>query len=183
MALRKTTAPVATPGVNFGSLDMYVAGGGLPEGKYVWANLDVRMHQSTDRQTGVNKGAPRLGVMITLLPLENPVEEAMREQFYSFGSTADKSFAPNKEGTGIVPVPGGPGTTLNNSTNWAYLLKSMYGSAGLPEGIFVNDVSTLIGTHVHMTNVPEPEERGKGFVNKAATGEAAQEERQQWWLR
>lgn len=169
MALAKKTAPAS--GVNFGSLEMYVAGGGLPEGNYIWANMDVRMHSGF----GEKKGVPRLGVMITLLPLDNPVEEAAREQFYSFGSAADKSFAPNATGTGVAPIPGGPGTTFNNSTNWALLLKSLY-DCGLPEGIFSNDISTLIGTHVHMTNIPEPEER-KGFQNKAATGEAAQEDR------
>lgn len=174
MALPKKTAPVAT-GVNFGSLDMYVAGGGLPEGDYIWADLDVRMHQATDRVTGSNKGAARLGVMITLLDLNNPVEETMRTQFYSFGTGADKSFAPNAAGTGIVPVPGGPATTFPNSTNWAIMLKSLY-DCSLPEGIFTNDVTALKGMHVHMANVPEPEER-KGFQSKAATGEAAVEER------
>lgn len=177
MALaRKVAAAAASAGVNFGSLDMYVAGGGLPEGDYVWTELTVKMHQATDRTTGANKGAPRLGVMITMLPLHDPKDENMREQFYSLGSSADKSFAPNAEtGKGIVPVPGGPATTLPNSTNWAILLKSLY-DCGLPEGIFLNDVSVLEGTHVHMVNIPEPEER-KGFVNKAATGEAPMEER------
>lgn len=170
MALLKKTAP-APAGVNFGSLDFYVAGGGLPEGNYVWLHMDVRMHSGF----GEKKGIPRLGIFIQMLPLDNPVEEAMREQFYSFGSAADKSYAPNAEGTGIAAVPGGPAAKFNNSTNWAMLLKSLY-DCGMPEGVFTSDVTPMIGTHVHMTNVPEPEER-KGFQNKAATGEATQEDR------
>lgn len=174
MALKKP-APVAQAGVNFGSLELYAAGGGLPEGDYVWTDLTVMMYQAQS-QAGVNKGPARLGVMITLLPLNDPKPESERTQFYSMGSSADKSFAPNPEtGKGVVPVPGGPGTTFNNSTNWAMLLKSLY-DCGLPEGIFTNDVSVLEGTHVHMTNIPEPAERA-GFQNKAATGEAAMEER------
>lgn len=176
MAFKKqnAAAPMAS-GVNFGSLDMYAAGGGLPEGDYIMADLTVQMFQAQN-QAGVSRGPARLGVMITFLPLNDPKEESAREQFYSMGGSADKSFAPNPEtGKGIVPVPGGAGTTLNNSTNWAMLLKSLY-DCGLPEGIFSNDVSVLEGTHVHITNVPEPEER-KGFINKAATGEAAPEQR------
>lgn len=175
MALKKP-APAAHAGVNFGSLDMYVAGGGLPEGDYVMADLTVQMYQA-ETKAGVKRGEPRLGVMITFLPLHDPKEENARTQFYSMGGAADKSFAPNPEtGKGLVPIPGGSGTTLNNSTNWAMLLKSLY-DCGLPEGIFNNDVSVLEGTWVHITNVPEPEER-KGFVNRAATGEAAPEQRQ-----
>lgn len=176
MALQRRTAAVAAPtGVNFGSLDMYVAGGGLPEGDYVFSDLSVQMYQA-QTQAGVARGPARLGVMITLIPLSDPREENARTQFYSMGGSADKSFAPNPEtGKGIVPVPGGPGTTLNNGTNWALLLKSLY-DCGLPEGIFSNDVSVLEGTHVHIINVPEPEER-RGFVNKNATGEAPMEER------
>ena len=179
MALPKKTAPVAPAGVNFGSLDMYVAGFGIPEGNYVAADHTVMMYQAENKTTGVKRGEPRLGVMITFYPMDKPfTEENARTQFYSMGGAADKSFQPNPEtGKGIVPVPGGAGTTLNNSTNWSLYLKSLY-DCGLPEGIFSNDLSVLDGTHVHITNVPEPAER-KGFVNKAATGEAAAEEPRQ----
>src|SRR4051812_400921 len=104
----KKPAPVST-GVNFGSLDFYVAGGGLPEGDYCWTSLDVKQHQATDRTTGVARGESRLGVIITLQPLHDLSPEATREQFYSFGTGADKSYAPNPEtGKGIVAIPGGP---------------------------------------------------------------------------
>lgn len=175
MALKKT-APVSA-GVNFGSLDMYVAGGGLPEGDYVMADLTAQMFQAKNKTTGVTKGEARLGVMITFLPMSDPTEENKREQFYSLGGAADKSFAPNPEtGKGIVPIPGGAGTTLNNQSNWAFFLKSLY-DCGLPEGVFSNDLTVLEGTHVHIMNMPEPEER-KGFQNRAQTGEAAAEPRQ-----
>jgi hypothetical protein len=87
------------------------------------------------------------------------------------GSNADKTFAPNAEtGKGVVLVPGAAGSTLNNSTNWSLLLKSLYDS-GLPQGVFTNDFSVIDGIHVHVSQVPEPEER-KGFQT-AKTGEAA----------
>ncbi len=163
MAARQAAAPV---GVNFGSMSFYVAGGGLPEGDYILTH-EVRMYQAEDAQ-GVKKGPERLGVMITAQPLNDLSPDSARTQFYSMGSKANLSFAPNAAGKGILPVPGGPATTLNNQTNWAFLLKSYYDS-GLPEGIFTNDFSVLDGVHVHMTNVPEPAERA-GF--QSTTGEA-----------
>jgi hypothetical protein len=88
------------------------------------------------------------------------------------GGKANLSFAPNAEtGKGIVPIPGGQGGGLNNKTNWAILLQSLYDS-GLPPGIFTNDLSVLDGVHVHVVQIPEPEER-KGFA-AASTGEAAE---------
>jgi len=158
-------------GFNFGDLSNYSSGGGIPEGDYVWTDLSVQMYQAKKQDTGANVGPARLGVMITLVPLAGGDE---RTQFYSLGSNADKSWAPNPEtGKGIVAIPGGPGTPPNASTNWAVLVKSLMDS-GLPNGILQDDLSVLEGIHVHMANVPEPEER-KGFVAK--TGEAADDNR------
>ncbi len=155
-------------GPNFLDLGMYAAGGGLPEGDYVWTDLTIQMFAGFSQ---TSKGPSRLGCMITMKSLNDQSAEE-RQQFYSFGSSADKSFAPNPEtGKSIVAVPGGPGSTLNNSTNWALLLKSLYDS-GLPVGIGTNDVSVFEGLHVHMMNIPEPAERA-GFQSK--TGEAAEE--------
>ncbi len=156
-------------GVNFGDSDMYVAGGGLPEDDYLMRELNIEMYQA-QTQAGVTKGPARLGVMITFQSLTDGAADE-RKQFYSMGSNAHKSFAPNPDtGKGIVPIPGGPGQTLNNQTNWAYFLDSLKDS-GLPKGIFTDDISVLEGTWVHIQNVPEPEER-KAFVRGAATGEA-----------
>lgn len=164
------TAPAS--GVNIGDLGMYVAGGGLPEGNYA-LEFNVEMYQAQDAK-GTVKGPARLGVMVTAHPLDDLSAE-VRKQFYSMGSSADKSFAPNPEtGKGVIAVPGGPATTLPNSTNWFYLLKSLF-DCGLPQGIFANDFSVIDGIHVHMTPVPEPEER-KGFVNNKV-GEVDQPER------
>lgn len=164
-------------GFNFGDLGFYSAGGGIPEGDYIWTDLTVMMFQA-QTQAGVARGPLRLGVMITMLPLEDPRDELARTQFYSMGGNADKVFAPNPEtGKGIVAIPGAAGTSMNNSTNWAVLLKSLYDST-LPLGIFTNDVSVLEGMHVHMANVPEPEER-KSFRQQAATGEAAAQQQDQ----
>lgn len=154
--------------VSFGNLSMYVAGGGLPEGDYALVFF-VQMFQAQDKN-GVSKGPQRLGVMVDAYSLTDPAAE-VRKQFYSMGSSADKSFAPSADGKGLVPVPGGPSSTFPNSTNWAMLLNSMY-DCGLPEGTFDNDLTVLDGVWVHITNVPEPEER-KGFGGR--TGEAAEE--------
>lgn len=173
MAPVRRPAPTAPPveGVSFGDLGMYAAGGGLPEGDYA-LEFTVQMYQAQDK-TGASRGPARLGVMITASSLTDPAAEP-RMQFYSMGSQADKSFAPNPEtGKGVVLVPGGPASTFNNSTNWAIFLKSLY-DCGLPVGIFTNDLTALDGIWAHLTNIPEPEER-KGFQSK--TGEAAEERR------
>lgn len=160
-------APQQDNSVNFGSMDFYTAGFTLPEGDYVWKDLTVKVY-APEPKSG-KKVPARLGVMITLAHLSNPAEDL--EQFYSMGSKAHESFAPRSDGKGIVPVPGGVGGSLNVSTNWAILLKSMY-DCGLPQSIFTNDLSVFEGIHAHMAQVAEPEER-KGF--QTATGEAAEE--------
>lgn len=164
---RPTPTPTAS-GPNFGSLDFYVAGGGMPEGDYALEFI-VLMFQAK-KLTGANAGPERLGVQIKAHPLAGGEP---REQFYSMGGNAHLSFQPDPEtGKGLVAVPGGPGSNLNNQTNWAIFLRSLYDS-GLPIGIFENDLSVLDGVHVHMANIPEPEER-KGF-GASKTGEAGEE--------
>lgn len=164
---QRKAAPAS--GVSFGDLGMYAAGGGLPEGDYIWKDVSVQMYQAPANQTTGKTSPARLGVMITLVPLADGEEKT---QFYSMGTKAHESFAPNPEtGKGVVPVPGGPASTFNSSTNWAILLKSLRDS-GLPEGIFTDDCSVLEGMHVHMANIPEPAERA-GF--QSTTGEAAGE--------
>lgn len=166
MAFKKPATAVDSS-VNFGDLSIYVSSSFvLPEGKYKLTSFDVRMHSGFGKDTSNNKS--RLGVMISgIKNLDDPTAE-IQDQFYSLGGNADKSFAPNPTGTGIMPVPGGAGGSLNPSTNWALFLKSLY-DAGLPSGTFTNDVSVLNEIMVHMTPVPEPEER-KGFQSQ--TGEA-----------
>jgi len=165
MALpKKATAP-AVVGLNIGSLDFYTGGGGLPEGDYA-LEFNAQMFQATDAK-GVTKGPFRLGVMVTAHPLSDPSPEAVKTQFYSMGTSAHLSFAPNPEtGKGVVAVPGGPASTLNNSTNWAILIKSLYDS-GLPQGVFTNDFTVIDGIHVHMQHQAEPVERA-GFQSKTA---------------
>lgn len=173
--IRRIPGVAATiEGINFGSLDFYTSGGGLPEGDYCLF-FNIMNHQAV-KQNGQPAGPSRLGVMVDAYPLDNPTAEGMKNQFYSMGSNADKAFAPNPDtGKSLVAIPGGPGgSSLNISTNWALLLKSLYDS-GLPAGIFTNDFTVLDGIHVHVTQVPEPEER-KGFQG-SQTGEASAEPR------
>lgn len=166
---RKPLAPRPVEGVNFGDLGFYSGGFSLPEGDYA-LEFNAVMFAGT-KQDGTPAGPERLGVMVNAHPLRGG---DMQQQFFSMGSKAHLSFAPNPEtGKGLVPVPGGPASGANNKTNWFLFLKSMY-DCGLPQGIFSNDLIVLDGIHVHTQQVPEPEDR-KGF--QAQTGEAAQEER------
>jgi hypothetical protein len=165
MAVIPKGKPAPPGGFNFGDMTAYSTGGGIPEGDYCWTDLMVEMFQPT-KLTGQQVGPAKLAVKITMVPLPNGEP---REQHYSLGTNAHQSWQPNPEtGKSIVAVPGGPGTPPNASTNWAMLVKSLFDS-GLPNGILSDDLSVLEGIHVHMANVPEPEER-KGF--RAKTGEA-----------
>lgn len=162
--IARKAAP-AQEGVNFLSLDMYKAGGGLPEGDYM-LTFNIVMHSGFGQQT--SNLPPRLGVMIDCVSLDDPSAEP-RKQFYSMGSNADKSFAPSPDGKGLIAVPGGPAQSLNDQTNWAMFNKSLY-DAGLPENLATNNFEVIDGIHVHMANVSAPEAR-KSF--KSTIGEAA----------
>jgi len=159
----KTAAPPSV-GVNFGDSSFYSGGFLIPAGKYA-LEFTIQMFQGKDAQ-GNSKGDSRLGVMVKAVSLDDPKHEPY-EQFYSMGSKAHLSFAPNPEtGKGLVPVPGGPASGLPDSTNWAVLRKSLIDS-GLPEGVFTNDISTIDGVHVVMQHIPEPAERA-GFQSNTA---------------
>lgn len=161
-------------GFRIGDLAALAVGGGFPEGDYIAADFTVMKHQA-ENKAGVKVGAERLGVMVTFLPMEDPREENKRTQFYSFGSSAIQSWAPNPEtGKGIVALPGGKGGGIYASTNYGIFLKSLY-DAGLPTNVFEDDFSVLDGTWVHIANIPEPEER-KGFAS-TSSGEGGEEPR------
>lgn len=161
----------APENVNIGEDSLYSGGGGIPEGDYALEFI-VRMSDAVKQDGTARRGGPRLGVQVNAYPLSDPTAEPYVSH-YSFGSKAHLSFSPNPvTGKGVVAIPGGPASTLPNSTNWAVLRQSLYDS-GLPKGIFVNDFSVLDGIWVHMTKVEEPAER-KGFQSQ--TGEAAEEQ-------
>lgn len=165
MALPKKTAPPATSGVDFGSLDSALYSGGfqLPPGKYAMEH-NIILHAPTSK-TG-ERYAERLGVMLTAYPLSGGGEPF--EQFLSMGTKANLSFLPNATGKGLEPVPGGPGN-MPKYTNWDTYRESLY-NAGLPVGIFSNDISVLDGVRVVTDLVPEPEGR-KGFADQSEVKE------------
>lgn len=178
MALAKKPAAVATAsvGVNFLDIDNYTSGGGIPEGNYALEFM-VQMYQAK-KQDGSVAGPERLGVMVTAHALDDKTADP-RTQFYSMGSKSHLSFAPNPEtGKGLVPLPGGAGGTLNNQTNWFFFLKSMFDCDPDLKGIISNDVSLLDGIHVHLHQVPEPEER-KSMRSNSKVTEAAEGQYQQ----
>jgi hypothetical protein len=160
--IKKVAPPPADEGPAFGDLSFYAAGFSLPEGDYA-LTFDVVMHSGFGEQ---KQGNPRLGVMVSATPLTGGEPT---QHFYSMGSKAHESFAPNPDtGKGLIAIPGGAGNAPNNKTNWVMLLKSLYDS-GMPPNLFRNDLSVIDGVWVHTQNVPEPEER-KGFAT-ARTGE------------
>ena len=57
-----TAAKAKTGAVAFGSRELYAAGGGLPEGDYVWKELTVQMYQAPPNQTTGKQAAARLGI-------------------------------------------------------------------------------------------------------------------------
>lgn len=159
--------------VNIGALEAFVAGGGLPEGKYA---LEFEfMNYQAKKKDGSDAGPARLGVMVTAHSLTDTNADP-RTQFYSAGTKAHESFAPNPDtGTSLVPIAGGVGASgLADKTNYYYLIKSFYDS-GLPNGIFTNDIAVLNGIHCHMTNIPEPSERASFASSR--TSEVADEPR------
>jgi hypothetical protein len=159
--------------VNFGDLSMYSGAAFIPDGDYIVYH-DVVLHQAVDKNTGVNKGKARLGVMVTFFLKANPTEDTKLEQFYSMGSKADETFAPNPEtGKGVVIKPGGKLSNFNDKTNWFMYLNS-WAQSGMQPGTFTNDLSVLDGAWVHITNVDEPAERASF---QSATSEVAQDQR------
>lgn len=153
--------------VNLGDDALYSGGGGFPEGNYA-LYFDLRNYQAV-KQNGAAAGPPRLGVMISAYDLSeaNPSAAQPREQFYSFGSTADKSFQPTPDGKALMRVPGGPATTLQDSTNWAVLRQSMIDCDPMIQQVFQGDFSVLDGMWAHMSHIPEPEGR-KSYKAKTA---------------
>jgi hypothetical protein len=114
----------------------------------------------------------RLGAMVSFVPLEDPRKEAEKTQFYSFGSEAHKSFMPNPaHGKGILPIPGAPANSFNNSTNWFLFLKSLY-DLGMPHGLVTNTVAPLEGTWVYIQHIDEPAERATFQSNTAEVSAA-----------
>lgn len=166
MAVKKAAPAPVVEGINFGDLSQYGGGFGIPAGKYA-LEFEVLMYDFKNAQG--NTKPPRLGVMIhahSLTEVEHQGDKAYT-QFYGMGSNAHASFQPNPEtGKGLVVVPGGPGGILNDKTNWAVFLKSMY-DCGLPNGVFTNSFTTIDGVHVQLTTVPEPIER-QSFASKAS---------------
>lgn len=157
MAFKNVATVAALAAVNFGDMSIYASGAFVPDGDYIMT-FNVMQHQAKDKNNAP-KGPIRLGVMVDFMPMDTPTPEMVVQQFYSFGSKAIESFAPNADtGKGVVPIPGAKGGSLSDKSNWMLLLKSMYDS-GLPSGIFINDVSVLDGVWVHVTNVDEPAER------------------------
>lgn len=163
MALVKKTAVQAAPArelVNIGDLAMYVGGASVPEGNYA-LGFTVQYEQATERYT---PKVPRIGFLLTCHPLDGG---ETKTKFLSMGTKAHEVFAPDPDtgkGVVIVPEPKGP-AIISPMSGWGIFLKSMY-DCGLPIGIFTNDVTSLDGVHVHLANVPEPEER-KGFAKTA----------------
>lgn len=172
---RPNGAPAATADnrVNFGDDAFYSGGAGIPEGRYA-CYFDSIFHQY-EKTDGSKAGPEFLAIRVAAYALEAPDEEP-RLGYYGMGRKAILSFMPNPddEGKSLLAVPGGPATSMNDSTNWNLFRKSML-DCGMPPGTLTNDLRAIDGVWLHIVHIPEPEER-KGF-GAAATGEAQPEPR------
>jgi len=147
--------PIEKPKFNIGNLEEYQQGFTIPEGDYIWKDVNIIMYEGSGEKK-FDKAT--LTLAIDLVPLADPTAES-RLATYGMGRAADLSWLPDPDtGKSIVPVEGGPGAKLSEGTNSSILIKSLY-DAGLPQGIFTDDVSVLIGMHCHMMNIPPPAER------------------------
>lgn len=165
-------APAAVENrVNFGDMAFYTSGGGqIPEGNYI-LYFDSVVHQF-EKQTGEKAGPEFLAVRASAYEFDNPTAEP-RLAYYSMGRKAIESFLPNPddEGKSLVAVPNGPAKSLNEMSNWAIFLKSLYNSS-MPEGVFTNDLRTIDGVWVHISNIPEPEQRKQMGSNLTGDGQS-----------
>src|SRR5579859_6037364 len=121
----------AAPVISFLRLEDYSQGGGLPDGDYLWSNLQFVMFQPT-KKDGTVVGPSRLSVQITMEPpAGTTTEEEKRIQNYSMGTNAHLTYQPDTTGKSLALVPGGPAAPLYENTNWYYLLKSLYDTTTL----------------------------------------------------
>lgn len=182
MPVRRTAAaaaaPVAAaPQVVANLLDIlnpsaYSGGFNIPEGDYA---LELIAQMEPPRKDGtVSRYGNRPGVLVVAHPRAGG--DAI-EQFLSLGNKAKGSWVPTADGKGFAPLAGGPGNSPNRSANWVVFLDSMLQCDSAIAGLG-SSLSVLDGTWVHITPMPEPEDR-KGFKSKAATGDGGEEEEQQ----
>jgi hypothetical protein len=159
MALpQRNAAPqaVAADVVNFGLDEFYSGGQIVPDGQYL-AMFNVIMHSGFKNKNG----PPRLGVMVDFYPLNDCREESKVQSFYSMGTKAHLSFAPNPQtGKGLVVIPGAPAVQMNDKTNWNLFRESL--KCGVPDGIFINDLSVLDGIWINVMSVDPPDRSGFG---------------------
>jgi len=157
-----TVAAVAQPpagtgmGPNLMDTSIFVSGGGVPDGDYcIFAEYAI--HTPTDKATGAPKGDPKLGVMVTYYAINDLAAEP-RKQHYSVGRNAHKSFMPNADGSGIVPIPGAPPQPFYHDTAWEVFINEAV-NAGVPDKL--PGPKSLNGFWVHITQVNEPESWSK----------------------
>lgn len=147
---------------SLGKLSALAVGGGVPNGEYQ-CTFAIIMHK------GEKSPVARPGLQVTFKPMKGgePVQ-----WFYGFGTGMEKIWAPNAEGTGIVPLPGVENIEAPKAgSNYGVFLKEAY-NAGLPENFYNDDVSVLNPSNVYVKNIPEPEER-KTFKKTANSAEGA----------
>lgn len=168
--VRRQTAAGPAP-VSFGKREDYSQSNfNTPDGKYA---LEFMVMMYTPRKAnGSPVGPERLGVMVKAHSLTDTSAE-VREQHYSMGKNAHKSFAPNPEtGKGLVRVPDGAGVPLNPLSSWGFFHRSMIDCDPTSEDVFENDISVWDGVHVQLTQIPEPDEWKN--MPKTAVSEAAE---------
>jgi hypothetical protein len=164
-------AATVVQSVSFLRSEDFSQGGFIPNGEYLWSDLQFLMHTPT-KKDGTIVGKPRLVCQITLEPLAGATTEEERKKIpYSLGTNAHLTYQPDPDSNGkkLKLVEGGPAAPLYEGTNFQILMKSLNDSTTLPPDLTTDDLSVLEGIVAHMTNIDEPESR-KDFRSQS-TGE------------
>lgn len=151
--LQSKTAQAAPASVISLNPDTFTSGGLLDDVDVTITNAAFLMW---DYDGTVAVPVPALGVTMRLPGEESDPDPAKdHDQYYSCGKTED--FAPNTEGTGLVPI--GTKTGLNNSSNGGLFIASLI-NIGVPKTLFDSgNIQSIVGIKMHVNRVPAPEGR------------------------
>jgi len=177
MAAPIRKAPAAQPQrVSFLRLEDFSEGGFLPDGVYLWSDLQFKMHQFT-KKDGTPVGPVFLYCQITMEPPEGAKkEEEKRIAHYGLGSTAHLTYQPDPatKGKTLTLVPGGPQSPMYEGSNFQMLVKSLHDTITFPDDFSGDDLGFLEGLVARMQGIPEPDSRAEFRAAKNALAEVAQ---------
>ena len=165
---RRVNAPAQTSGgtVNFGADGFFTGAIGLPEGNYA-CSFSWQIYQPVKADGTPSKTPAFLAAIGEVTPIDqqgNALGEPT-EMVLSCGRDAHESFLPSEDGKGLVGVPNGKSAGIWSLSNFAIFFDSLK-QVGLPPGLISASLEPLDGVWLHLTNIPEPEQK-KAAAKKA----------------